>query len=136
MRNWDPRTYAEVFCRLLNFSQPVSHVAHAVGLSKMQVAHFKDQLDVDITALPPNFRPAPQELIDTVQAELELSIPNEAPPRGPGRPRKPEVTIDNAALDAEIGGCADLAKQVAAAYPGLSARAFLHKVITDARSAG
>jgi len=119
VRNWDPRVYAEVLHRLESFDQTAAHIAQAVEMSTLQVAQFKSFLDNNPGKMPTNRVMPTQELLDSVKESLTASVPNEPPTRGPGRPRKDKPTLtaeETAALSAEIDGCLDLAKQVAALY--------------------
>jgi hypothetical protein len=134
IRNWDPYVYAAVFHRLDHFKQSAAHVARMTEMSHMQVRAFKEELDGG--TLPSNSRMVTPEHFSSVKAALEFSVPKEEPPRPVGRPRKPaRPPIDADALNAEVEGCIDLAKQVAAVY-GITARNFLHACLTNARSIG
>lgn len=146
-RNWDPRTYAEVYFRLVHKGQSVSRIAKATGLTYMQVQHFKDQTTE--TTAPQNTRLPTPEIIEEIRVEVEAATAAEeaamvadahkkveaASERARARAaQKAEVAAElNVEAESEIEGCIDLVRQ-AANQLGMTTRYFLWRCLTHPRS--
>ncbi len=127
-RNWDPRTWAEVFVRIVDLKQSPYRVAKATGLSYMQVQHWASQ--VTDTHVPPNLVLPSEETIEEVRT---LVIAASEAEDVAARATKAQP-IDEAALNAEVEGCIDLVRQAASQF-GITPRRFLWLCSTHARSA-
>jgi hypothetical protein len=120
LRNWDPRTYAEVFVRLQDLEQNPSQVAQATGMSYAQVVAFKRFLDTNPTKAPQNLRHPTPEVFALVRAELA----NE-----PKLQSKPNLD----GLEEDVAEFAAHARRLSSRYR-ISIGKFLWLVSTDIRS--
>ena len=129
-RNWPALTVAEVMVRL-GLGQSIYRVAKATGLTYMQVKHFASQ------ERPTNLRlPTDEQMVQVRTAVAAADEADEAADTAALAAKKNNglTPEQQAAYEEEIGGCIDLVRQAASLF-GVTPRQFLHKAMTDARSA-